>query len=77
VIRVLLLVALLGLAACVEREQVADFKKGKYQGKPDTPPWDNAPLVYGGKWIKGDRASWENQIKTRQLGQNEDVRISQ
>jgi hypothetical protein len=77
VIRVLLLIALLVLAACAEREQVAEFKKGKYQGKPDTPPWDNAPLVYGGKWTKGDRASWENQIKTRQLGQNEDVRISQ
>src|SRR5205809_1071640 len=78
VIRVLLLVALFGLAACAEREQVADFKKGKYQGKPDTPAWDNAPLAYGsGKWTKGDRASWENQIKTRQLGQNEDVRINQ
>ena len=57
---------------------VADFKKGKYQGKPDTQAWDNAPLAYGsGKWTKGDRASWENQIKTRQLGQNEDVRINQ
>jgi len=78
VIRVLLLIALFGLAACAERDQVADFKKGKYQGKPDTPAWDNAPLAYGsGKWTKGDRASWENQIKTRQLGQNEDVRINQ
>jgi hypothetical protein len=67
----------LALAACAERDQVAEFKKGKYQGKPDTPPWDNAPLAYGGKWTKGDRASWENQIKTRQLGQNEDVRINQ
>ncbi|TMH94322.1 MAG: hypothetical protein E6H47_02430 [Betaproteobacteria bacterium] len=59
-IRVLLLIAVLGLAACAER-----------------PAWDNAPLAYGGKWTKGDRVSWENQIKTRQLGQNEDVRISQ
>ena len=77
-IRVLLLVALFGLAACAEREQVAEFKKGKYQGKPDTPAWDNAPLAYGsGKWSKGDRTSWETQIKARQLGQHEDKRIYQ
>lgn len=73
---VLLLAALMGLAACGEREQVAQFKQGKYQGKPDTRPWDNDPLAYSAaKWTKGDRAGWEAQIKTRQLGQNEDVRI--
>src|SRR2546427_675387 len=64
----------------------AEFKKygrnrlseGQLQAEPDTPAWDNAPLAYGSsKWTKGDRASWENQIKTRQLGQNEDVRINQ
>ena len=72
----LLLAALMALAACGEREQVAQFKQGKYQGKPDTRPWDNDPLAYGAaKWTKGDRAGWEAQIKTRQLGQNEDVRI--
>jgi hypothetical protein len=71
-------VAAIGLAACSEREQVAEFKRGKYQGKPDTPPWDNAPLAYGSeKWTKGDRASWEAQIKTRQLGQHEYKRIYQ
>ena len=77
-IRVLLLVALFGLAACAEREQVADFKKGKYQGKPDTQAWDNAPLAYGsGKWTKGDRTSWEEAIKQRQLAQHEHRRIYQ
>jgi hypothetical protein len=35
-------------------------------------------LAYGsGKWTKGDRASWETQIKTRQLGQDEYKRIYQ
>lgn len=66
-----------GIAACGEREQVAESKRG-YQGKHDSNPWDNEPLVYGsGKWSKGDRTSWETQIKTRQLGQHEDKRIYQ
>jgi len=70
--------ALLALAGCGEREQVTEFKRGKYQGKPDTPAWDNAPLTYeSGKWTKGDRTSWETQIKTRQLGQHEHKRIYQ
>jgi hypothetical protein len=77
VIRLLLLVAFFGLAACGEREQVVVYKQGKYQGKPDARPWDNEPLAYGGKWTKGDRTSWENQIKARQLGQHEDKRIYQ
>jgi hypothetical protein len=66
-----------GIAACGEREQVAESKRG-YQGKHDGQPWDNEPLAYGsGKWSKGDRTSWETQIKTRQLGQHEDKRIYQ
>ena len=53
-------------------------KLGKYQGKPDTRPWENSPLAYeSGKWSKGDKASWENQIKARQLGQHEHKRIYQ
>jgi hypothetical protein len=65
------------LSACGEREQVAESKRG-YQGKRDTQPWENDPLAYGsGKWSKGDRTSWETQIKTRQQGQNEDKRIYQ
>jgi hypothetical protein len=74
----LALFALCALVACSEREQIADFKQGKYQGKPDSRPWDNEPLAYGAaKWTKGDRASWETQIKARQLGQHEDKRIYQ
>jgi hypothetical protein len=68
----------LGLAACGEQEQVVVYKQGKYQGKPDGRPWENAPLATeyrGGKWTQGNRQSWEEQIKTRQLAQHEDKRI--
>jgi len=70
----------LGLAGCGESEQVVVYKQGKYQGKPDTRAWDNAPLAAeqrGGNWNKGDRASWEAQIKNRQLAQHEHKRIYQ
>ncbi len=72
-------IAALGLGACMEVEQTAAApKQGKYQGKPDTRPWDNEPLAYGGaRWTKGDKTSWETQIKERNLGQHEDRRIYQ
>ena len=73
-------IAALFLAGCGEPEQVVVYKQGKYQGKPDTRAWDNAPLAAeqrGGTWNKGDRASWEEQIKNRQLAQNEYKRIGQ
>ena len=38
-------VAVLGLVACGEKEQVVVYKQGKYQGKPDNRSWDNAPLL--------------------------------
>jgi hypothetical protein len=56
---------------------VVQYKQGKYQGKPDTKPWENDPasLAYTtSKWTKGDKASWENAIKTRNLAQNEYAR---
>jgi hypothetical protein len=59
---------------------VVVYKQGKYQGKPDTRSWDNAPLAAeqrGGTWTTGDRMSWETQIKNRQLAQNEYKRIEQ
>jgi len=68
----------LGLAACGEKSQVVVYKQGKYQGKPDNRSWDNAPLAVewrGGEWKQGDRASWEENIKKRQLSQNEYKRI--
>ncbi len=78
---VVLILMFFGLAACGEREQVATDGSGRsYQGKHDSKPWDNEPLAAeqrGGKWTKGQRASWEEQIKTRQLTQHEDRRIYQ
>lgn len=68
------------LPGCGESEQVVIYKQGKYQGKPDTKPWENEPLARGpldGKWAKGDRTGWENQIKQRQLEQHEHKRIYQ
>lgn len=68
-----------GLAGCMEVEQASTgAKQGKYQGKPDTRPWDNTPIAYErAKWTKGDKTSWETQIKNRQLGQHEHKRIYQ
>ncbi|HUJ88206.1 MAG TPA: hypothetical protein VLX30_15265 [Burkholderiales bacterium] len=75
------IVAALGLVAlggCGEKPQASSYQHGKYQGKPDTLPWDNAPLAYGGaKWDKGSKTSWEDEIKTRSQSQNEYVRIGQ
>ena len=76
----LLLIAALGLAACGEAEQVVVYQQGKYQGKPDARSWDNespAAELRGGKWSKGNRESWEEAIKTRQLAQHEHKRIYQ
>jgi len=69
-----------GVSACGEKSQVVVYKQGKYQGKPDTPAWDNDPPaaeLRGGKWTKGNQASWEEQIKNRQLAQHEHKRIYQ
>ena len=70
-----------GLAACGERNNdVVVYKQGKYQGKPDARAWDNDPAaaeLRGGKWTKGNRDSWEEAIKTRQLAQHEHRRIYQ
>jgi len=71
------LVLALGLAACGERDQVTVYKQGKYQGKPDTKPWDNDPtasLYTTSKWSKGDQTAWESAVRTRNLAQNEYTR---
>jgi hypothetical protein len=63
--RLLMFITLVGLAACGDREQLAEGPRS-YQGKPDTAPWGN-----------GDRATWEAGIKARQLAQHEYKRIEQ
>jgi len=52
------------LAACGERPQVVNYKQGTYQGKPDTPPYANAP--YDNK-----KEDWERSIHARQQAQSE------
>ena len=69
--------ACFGLAGCggdADRSVVA-YKKGEYQGKKDSKPWDNEPNTWSAsKWTKGDQASWENAIKQRAANQNEYAR---
>jgi hypothetical protein len=76
-----LVLAAFGLAACGEREQVIQpVSEKRYQGKRDSKPWDNESPVAelrGGKWTKGNQASWEEQLKIRQLAQHEHKRIYQ
>jgi len=57
-------VAVLGLPGCGEEQQVVVYKQGRYQGKPDTRPWDSP------QW-GGEQAKWERAIETRTLNQNE------
>jgi len=76
----LVLAAALAIAGCGEKEQVVVYKQGKYQGKPDNQSWANEPLpaeFRGGTWKQGDRTSWEESIKKRQLAQHEHRRIYQ
>jgi len=67
-----------GLAGCGEKEQVVVYQQGKYQGKPDTQPWNDAPaasLYTTSTWTKGDKSSWETALRSRSQNQNEYVRI--
>jgi hypothetical protein len=53
-----------GVSACGERPQVVNYKQGAYQGKPDTPPYANAPF-------NNNKDDWERAIRTRNLNQTE------
>jgi hypothetical protein len=57
------------LAGCGEQAQVTVFKKGEYQGRHDTQPWD-------GESFKGDKGAWETTIKARNKGQDEYARLT-
>ena len=56
--------AALMLSGCGERPQVIDYKQGKYQGKPDEPPYMAAPF-------NGNKDQWERDIRNRTQNQNE------
>ena len=65
-----------GMAGCGEKPQTALYKDGKYRGKPDGRPWDNAPTAYGSsEWNKGDEMAWQRRIDDRMRTQNEYNRI--
>lgn len=67
----LIAVILIGtLSACGERPQVVNYKQGEYQGKPDTPAWENPPY-------NGDHLAWQKAIDGRARYQNEYNRVSQ
>ena len=53
-----------GLAGCGERPQIVEYKKGHYQGKADTRPWESAEF-------KGDKEAWESALRNRAQAQNE------
>lgn len=79
--RLSLAVALgLALAGCGEPGQplgqATTYKQGKYQGKPDSRPYENAPGAYsqGAQWTAGDKTGWETALKRRQQNQNEYLR---
>ena len=55
------------IAGCGESPNVTVYKQGRYQGKPDTAPWDNDQF-------KGDKLAWETAIKARNGIQNETTR---
>ena len=53
--------------------QATTYKQGKYQGKPDTRPYDAGPSPYSQdkSWQAGDKSAWEKSVRTRQQAQNE------
>jgi PBP1b-binding outer membrane lipoprotein LpoB len=51
------------LGAC-ERAQVTTYQQGKYQGKTDAQPWNNAKYA-------NNKEAWENDMKARNQNQNE------
>ena len=70
--------AFLPLSGCMEVEQATSPERQAGQTvRRDTAAWNNEPIAGGPKWSKGDRTSWEEQIKQRQLAQHEHRRIYQ
>lgn len=60
----------LGLSGCTEDPQTANPRKS------DTHAWQgtrNAYVVPG--WTAGDKASWDEQMRTRAQAQNEYARV--
>ena len=76
--RLLVVTAVLALSGCMEIEQASTPARQAGQTvRRDTAAWNNQALANGPQWTKGDRTSWEEQIKKRQLAQHEHRRIYQ
>jgi outer membrane biogenesis lipoprotein LolB len=60
------------LAACGEKPQVAAT------GKADATPYQGTGVAAftAPGWKAGDRAAWEQQLKTRAQGQNDYVKVN-
>lgn len=71
--------AVLALLAtgCGEDTTVIVYKQGKYQGKPDTRPWEagQSATSQPNQWPKGDKEAWEKAVKARTVAQNEYARV--
>lgn len=73
-------IAAAAMTGCGEKSQVIVYEQGKYQGKPDTKPWENEPgasLYTTSKWSKADKSSWESALRSRNQNQNEYVRVGE
>jgi hypothetical protein len=58
--------AAIGLAACGEKPQTAAMKKS------DTQAWQASQSEFiAPGWKEGDRASWEEQLRSRAQSQND------
>jgi hypothetical protein len=68
----LLIVALAALSACTEKPQT--LGSGSRQDSPAFQGTGMAFSVPG--WKAGDRASWEQQLKTRTQNQNDYTRVN-
>jgi hypothetical protein len=64
--------AVLLLAACGEKPQVAAT------GRTDTTPYQGTGVAAftAAGWKAGDKAAWEQQLKTRTQGQNDYVKVN-
>ena len=65
----MLVVASVLLSGCGERDQSTTTKRGLVDEKA----WNGAHNEFVAKgWSKGDKTSWENQVRVRGQYQNED-----
>lgn len=65
-------------AGCGDNPSVIVYEQGKYQGKPDTRPWesDQSPVSQPKPWAKGDKEAWEKGVRARTDAQNEYLRVT-